>query len=110
MPDRFIAEPIAPDPDALADSQVRVGEPSMPGRFTWRGEEHVVAVVLETWSDVRPDRGGGKAASRGGKDMYRGRHWFRVRTEGGLVMSIYFERQPRSRAQAKQRWWLYSIE
>ncbi len=66
--------------------------------------------VLEAWVDSRPDRGAGKVASRGGKMMYRGRHWFRVRTEGGLVMNIYFERHPRSRAQAKQRWWLYSID
>lgn len=103
MPEQFVAEPISPDPDALVAAQVRPGEPAMPGRFTWRGEEHVVVEVLAAWTDTRRDRGGSTA-------RYRGRHWFRVRTEGGLVMNIYFERHPRSRSQVKQRWWLYSLE
>ena len=103
MAGRFIGEPIVPDPEALVAVQVRPGEPAMPTRFTWRDEEQVVAEVLEAWADTRPGRGGGKGA-------YRGRHWFRVRTEDGLVMRLYFERHPRSKAQAKQRWWLYCIE
>jgi len=99
---QFIGEPIVPDPEALAAIQTRPGEPALPTRFTWRGQQHVVVAVLRTWADTRRDRDGSSA-------RYRGRHWFRVRTSAGLIMNIYFERHPRSRAQARQRWWLHSI-
>jgi len=108
---QFLAEPIEPGAGSIIADGMAAGEPGLPGRFIWRGEEHCIAQVLEKWADSRPDRGAGKAVSRGGgKALYRGRHWFRVRTEAGAVMRIYFERHPRSRQQAKARWWLYAIE
>jgi hypothetical protein len=33
-----------------------------------------------------------------------------VRTADGRTMTLYFERQPRSRKRPKARWWLFTIE
>ena len=42
--------------------------------------------------------------------MYLRKHWFRIQTEQGPRMTIYFERQARSKQKDKARWWLYTIE
>jgi len=37
--ERLVSEAIEPDLSAPADYPYRVGEPVVPGRFRWRGEE-----------------------------------------------------------------------
>ena len=44
----------------------------------------------------------------GSGETYVRKHWFQVLTESGETMTIYFERQVRSRS--KDRWWLFTIE
>ncbi len=44
-----------------------------------------------------------------GPEKYLRKHWFRIKIEAGLEMTIYFERQARSKHQNKVRWWLYTI-
>ena len=82
--------------DAAAMSR---GEPGLPTRFRWRGVEYRVAGVEQAWKTSTPDRG----------EMYLRRHWFRVRCESGEAMTLYCERQARSRGRAKARWWVYSV-
>lgn len=84
------------DPRAMAS-----GLPGLPERFIWRGEEIVVAEVLETWMETGPAREGGTA-------RYLRKHWFRIKAASGAEMKVYFERQPRRGSPAKARWWLYS--
>jgi len=79
------------------------GEPGLPGRFAWRGEEYVVAEVLAKWKES------GRCKS-GSTEMYLRKHWFRIKTQDALEMTIYFERQPKSKAQNKTRWWLYKVK
>jgi len=79
-----------------------VGEPMLPERFVWRGEEIVIAEVIERWKEY----------SHPGVTMperYLRKHWYRIRAVAGREMKIYFERQARSKAGAKQRWWIYSV-
>lgn len=79
-----------------------VGEPMLPRRFVWRGEELAIAEVIERWKEY----------SRPGATMperYLRKHWYRIRTVAGQEMKIYFERQARSKSGAKQRWWLFSV-
>lgn len=79
------------------------GEPGPPAEFSWRSQHFVVTEVIKTWKGVGSDR------THGSGEQYVHKHWFEVRVEDGQVMTIYFERQPRSRAQASKRWWLYQI-
>jgi len=99
----FVCEPITPvagtfDPGAMAR-----GEPGLPQAFRWRKEQYVVARVLESWRSVGVERGGGS-------EEYLRKHWYRVETTGGQVMTLYFDRQPlRGRGPIKGRWTLYSM-
>jgi phosphoribosylglycinamide formyltransferase-1 len=77
------------------------GEPGLPARFLWRGQEYRVAAVLEKWKTTGPCR-------HGSGEQYVRRHWFRIVTDDGRQMEIYFDRQPRSR-QKNQRWWLAAV-
>lgn len=98
----FICEPITPvagtfDPGAMAR-----GEPGLPQAFTWRGERYAVARVRETWRSVEVERGG--------VEKYLRKHWYRLETTEGQVMTLYFNRQPlRGRRPTQGRWTLYSM-
>ena len=99
--EQFIGEPIKPDGSTFNAFALVGGEPGMPRKFTWRGEEFEVAEVREKWKETGPAR-------EGGESRYLRKHWFRVRTTTGEDMKIYFERTARSTKQRKTRWWLYS--
>lgn len=99
---RFVSEAIAPVPGSMEPAMMASGEPGLPMRFTWRGREYAVAEVLEKWRETGPCR-------HGSGEQYARKHWFRIKTEDGSEMRLYFERQPASRKRAKTRWFLHSI-
>jgi len=103
MSEEFVSEPIKPVANTFDLTAMTKGEPGLPGRFIWRDKEFAVANVLETWKELGPCRSGGP-------EKYLRKHWFKVRTEDGLEMTIYFERQARAKRQNKTRWWLYTTE
>ncbi|MHC4636280.1 MAG: DUF6504 family protein [Planctomycetota bacterium] len=78
------------------------GEPGLPRRFIWRDTEYVIAEVLEKWQQLGPSK-------ETGPHMYLRKHWFKVRCTDGVEMTIYFDRQPRSKRENKTRWWLYTV-
>lgn len=100
--EQFISEPITPVPGTTDTARMAVGEPALPGRFTWRGEQYAVLEVLAIWKQAGPSKGGQGS-------IYLRKHWYRVKTDAGIEMTVYFQRQPASRARAKDRWYLYSI-
>jgi Domain of unknown function (DUF6504) len=102
MPEEFISEEIRPTGDLRDASALAIGAPAPPAKFVWRGREYVVAAVLDAWKETGADRGGSD-------ERYVRRHWFRIRTDDGAEMKIYFERQARSGRQARKRWWLYTM-
>ena len=102
MKERFVSESLKPVAGASNTAAMATGEPGLPKGFMWRGKEYRVDEVLETWKELDPSENG----SEGG---YLRKHWFKVRTENGLEMTIYFERQAKSRRQSKKRWWLYTV-
>ena len=105
MPDResFIGEPVVPKPGTFDTAAMARGEPGLPRVFTWRGTEYRVAALVEGWKSTGP-------SVNGGTEQYLRKHWYRVRTTTGEVMTLYFDRQPpRGRARAKTRWVLYSM-
>jgi hypothetical protein len=59
-----------------------------------------LAELLSSWKGTGKDRG----------ETYLRRHWFRIRTTGGLTLSIYCERQSRNTKKPKARWWVYTVQ
>lgn len=103
MSEEFVSEPIIPIPGTFDAAGMTRGEPGLPSRFLWRDQRYEVADVLEAWKESGPCRSGGG-------EMYLRKHWFKIRTGDGLEMTVYFERQPRTKRQTKKRWWLYTID
>ena len=99
--EQFISEPIEPAPGAADATAMARGEPGLPATFTWRGRAYHVAGRLDTWKQSGPSSCG---------ERYLRRHWFRVQTLEGPVMTLYCLRQPASARRAKARWWLYSLQ
>ena len=102
MSSRFVCEAIEPVGGSMDTAAMARGEPGLPARFVWRGDEYLVEAVLEQWKEAGDCKSG--AAER-----YVRKHWFRVRTADGQEMKLYFERQPRSARQRKSRWWLHTL-
>jgi hypothetical protein len=102
MDEDFISESIKPVAGTFNLAAMARGEPGLPGRFLWRRKEYAVADVLEVWKEDGPCRSGSP-------EMYLRKHWYKIRTADGLIMTLYFERQARSKGQQKIRWWLYTV-
>ena len=102
MSEEFVSEAIVPVEGTFDATGMTRGEPGLPSRFVWREQEYAVADVLEVWKETGP-------CKSGGGEQYLRKHWFRIRTGEGLEMTIYFERQARTKRQGKQRWWLYTV-
>ena len=103
MQNEFISEPIKPVEGTFDTAAMAQGEPGLPGRFVWRDTEYTIAEVLEKWKESGPCKGGSA-------EMYLRKHWFKIRCSDGTEMTIYFERQPKSKQQSKKRWWLYTVK
>lgn len=99
--DKFISEPITPLDASFNTSSMVAAAPGLPMRFTWRKKEYAVAEIIRTWTSTGN-------CTHGSSEQYVKKHWYRIRTEDGSEMQIYFERQPRS-GQSRKRWWLASI-
>ncbi len=103
MSEEFVSEPIVPVAGTFDATGMMRGEPGLPSRFVWREQEYTTANVLEAWKETGPCRSGGP-------EQYLRKHWFKIRTADGLEMTIYFQRQPRTKRQDKKRWWLYTVK
>jgi phosphoribosylglycinamide formyltransferase-1 len=103
MDEKFISEPVKPLVETFRTTAMTRGEPGLPERFLWRDTEYAVAEVLEAWKETGP-------CKSGSEEKYLRKHWYKIRTSDGSIMTLYFERQARSKSQNKKRWWLYTIE
>ena len=102
-PDRFISEAIRPVAGSQDTARMAVGEPGLPHAFVWRRQQFAVAEVLRSWRESGP-------CHHGSGERYIRKHWYEVRLTTGAVATLYFERQPRTKAQAKRRWWLFTMQ
>lgn len=99
MTDVFIGDPISPDRSTFDPDRMATGEPGLPRRFTWRGEEVEIQLVLRTWKETGSCR-------NGSDEQYVNKHWYEVQTNHG-TLKVYFERKSRGGA-GGARWWLFS--
>ena len=97
----FVGEPIEPVAGTFDTRGMARGEPGVPARFRWRGEEVEVAAVVSTWKTTSP-------CTHGSRERYVDKHWFRVRTATGDEMTLSFHRRARGRSQMLAAWWLHS--
>ncbi len=101
--DSFISEPITPDRESFDTSFMASGIPGLPRKFTWRNKNYEVAEVLETSKSTGP-------CHSGSPEKYVRKHYFKVRTRTGEVMTLYCTRQPpKSSNKTRDRWILFSI-
>ena len=101
MKTEFIGQTIKPIPGTLDTARMASGEPGLPRGFTWGQDTIEIAEVIRTWKESGP-------CHHGSGEQYLRKHWYEVRTSTGTQLTLYFERQPRGRTKAKQRWWLFS--
>jgi hypothetical protein len=110
IPVRFFGDPIEVRFSTLP---VLEKKPHCPDGFTWRGEPFEVSQLLEEWSNFsRRGRMGRNmqpahlaSASRLGS-WGVGRFYFRVKTTGGRVFEIYYDRAPEDVDGRKGNWFL----
>jgi phosphoribosylglycinamide formyltransferase-1 len=95
---RFVSERIEPLGGMFDTGRMAMGEPGLPRRFRWRGQEYEVAQVLDRWKTSGDCR-------NGSDERYVRKHWYLVATADGGEMRLYFDRQPRPGA-TRSRWWL----
>jgi hypothetical protein len=103
MSEEFVSQPLKPVKGTFDTAAMTRGEPGLPKGFIWNDKEYIVAEVLEVWKETGP-------CKTGADEMYLRKHWFRFRTTDKIEMTVYFERQSRSKSQNKSRWWLYTID
>ena len=97
--EQFVGAAIKPEDGLFALADMAAGEPGLPLAFTWDKQRYEVLEVVEKWKSHGDCR-------HGSGERYLRKHWYRVRTTGGLEMKIYFERQARG---GKLRWWLNTL-
>lgn len=100
----FISESIEPEKGSFTTDLMAIGLASLPGAFRWRGRRYVVAECLDHRKVSAPEVTG---------EIYLRRQQFTVRLESGETAVLYVERHARagvSRAAAKRRWFLYTID
>jgi hypothetical protein len=110
-PVRFIMEAIEVDFD---QAPLLEKKPEAPDRFKWKDEVHEVKETLSEWVDFRrrgrmarnmqPQHAA--AAERKGS-WGVGIFYFRVKTAGGKVFDIYYDRAPKDADDRKGSWYLY---
>jgi len=103
MAKSFVSEPIVPLEASFDTSGMARGEPGLPHKFRWRGKEFEVAEVLAQGRDHGDCR-------NGSGERYVRRHVYRVLTDDGSILRVYFQRSVGRGAMGKTRWWLHSIE
>jgi phosphoribosylglycinamide formyltransferase-1 len=99
---QFVGEIIEPVAESLDARRMARGEPGLPRRFRWRGEEHEIADVLETRRETGDCR-------NGSGEKYVRKHWYRVRTVAGLEMKLSFDRSACTPRELRAAWSLHSI-
>jgi len=110
-PIRFISEPIQAQFD---EPPVLKKRPGCPDGFVWRDETFTVSSKLKEWHDygrrgrmahnMRPAHL--EAARRRGS-WGVGRDYYRVRTAGGRVFELYYDRAPGDAGDRGGSWFLY---
>ncbi|MGQ9652124.1 MAG: DUF6504 family protein [Phycisphaerae bacterium] len=97
-----MSKPIIPGLGTDDISAAARGEPGLPARFTWRQREDIMTATLKAWKTSSGKVGTGR--------LYLRKHGYTMQNDVGLQMTLYCERQTRSRRNPKAQWWLCSVQ
>ena len=100
---RFICEPMTPVAGTGDTTAMARGEPGLPKAFWWRGTEYRVVEMIRSWKTT-------SRCTSGADEQYVRRHWYTIRTDPPMTMTVYCDRQSKDRKRPKARWWVYTIE
>lgn len=100
--EQFIGEALRPDSESFDPRAMAGGEPGLPDAVTWRGNTYRIVAVAEKWKTT-------SGCSHGSGEQYVRRHWYKVRTDPDLAMTLYCDRQATRGRRKAPRWWLYTI-
>jgi hypothetical protein len=110
-PAHFIDEPVEVRFD---QPPVREKAPPCPSGFTWGEKDYPVQEKLAEWTDfsrrgkyARNMRPAHATVATGRGSLGVGRFYFRVRTEGGRIFDLYYDREIKSADDRKGHWFLY---
>jgi hypothetical protein len=111
---RFIGESIEPKFHGQPFLSKKAGCPSA---FRWRGGEFAVRETLAEWHEygrrgrmeLNQTPAHAQAALRRGS-LGVGRDYYKIRTEGGRVFTVYYDRAPRNAADRTGEWILLEEE
>ena len=99
----FVSEPVTPDRGTFEAAAMARGQPGLPAGFTWRGRRYTIDRLLEAWKHTELDK------HRSGERYYR-KHYYRIRTDTGEIMTLYAVRHLKHGESPRNRWWLYTVE
>jgi hypothetical protein len=100
--EHFLSAAIQPVAGTFDATGMSAGGPGLPREFRWGSRTIQVARVLKAWRETGP-------CHHGSGESYVRKHFFQVLASSGETMTIYFERQARSRSN-RNRWWLFTID
>jgi hypothetical protein len=111
IPHQFIGEEIEVTFDV---PPMHSKKPDPPSGFLWRGEDFRVVVLISRWlsyerkgrmaKNMQPENL--RVARRRGS-WGVGRFYFRVRTEGGRIFDLYYDRAPEEAGDRAGHWFLW---
>lgn len=98
----------------LSETAAPEKKPPLPRSFTWNGERLEIVELLAEWhrygrSEIRTQGGRPPYAQRSGRTQGSwgvGRAYFRVRTAGGRLFDLYYDRAPKKQ-QRSGSWFLW---
>lgn len=110
IPIHFIGEPV----EALFDQAPALEKkPGLPQGFRWQGQTYLIAELLSEWHDYRrrgrmarnmQPQHADHATLRGSWGV--GQDYYRVRTTGGQIFDLYYDRAPQDASRRKGGWFL----
>lgn len=101
MADELISEAIRPVPQTFDTALMSKGEPGLPREFFWREKKYAVEAIMKSWRTTGP-------CTHGSSDRYVRRHWFKVKTRSGEVMTLYFDKGTRG-TRKEMGWFLFAL-
>ena len=98
----FISEPLKPDRLTFDAAAMATGVPGLPTGFQWRDQHFEIATVESSWKECEP-------CTHGSAERYLRKHFWKLRTKSGEVLTVYALRKVKRGENPKARWWLYTI-
>ena len=101
MAEQFIGESIQPVPGSFDNACMARGIPGVPREFFWRKKQYLTAAVISTWRSTGP-------CHHGSAEQYVRRHWFKIKTDSGDIMTIYFDKGTHGKRK-EMGWHLFTV-